>query len=124
MMHMQGNQGQYLPSIDQAGSGGLQQKPFKSKNVKPDYYKNRRKANFSNMFEVFDDDTQAGIHMTQTQDYDSTVDAKRSMESDDNRTRLERRQHGGCPIPLLFGSQLGDIRCEAANPLRVRPFLR
>lgn len=79
------NQGQYLPSIDPVGSGGLQQKPFKSKNVKPDYYKNRRRANFANMFEVFDDDTrtlgQAGP--PNAQDYD---DSKRSIESDDNRT--------------------------------------
>ena len=57
IMQVQGNQGQILPSIDAIGLGGLHQKPFKSKNVKPDYYKNRRKANFTNMFEVFDDET-------------------------------------------------------------------
>lgn len=91
-MHVQANQAQYLPSID-SFSGGYQQKPFKSKNVKPDYYKNRRKANYTNMFEVFDDDTQTMGQGGQTTVHDNdsskqfTVDHKRSIEeTDDNQT--------------------------------------
>ena len=47
-----------LPKIEVNLQSVSQSKPFKSKNVKPDYYQKRRKANYSNVFEVFDDDIQ------------------------------------------------------------------
>jgi len=91
-MQVQASQGQYLPSIDAGGS--LQQKPFLRKHVKPDYYKNKRKQNYSNMYEVFDDDTQTlGRGHGLTSDYDSSQHPHHQFrrshpykESDDNRT--------------------------------------
>ena len=60
------------------------------KQVKPDYYQKRRKANFSNIFEVFDDDLNTGGfagNIGRTNEVDSMIDQKKSLESDGYGTK-------------------------------------
>ena len=60
------------------------------KQVKPDYYQKRRKANFSNIFEVFDDDLNTGGfagNIGRTNEADSMIDQKKSLESDGYGTK-------------------------------------